>query len=364
MGFYRKIIGGIILIILGIPSIGISIWLYDQAAIVLSYCNSLSGLPRFLAPEDCSNASIASSASLVGLLIGGLMFLIGITLLIVGIVKGKKPKVSVSNKFNQEETVINPISNESKNFKESQDNKIYCRYCGKTKPLESEYCPRCGISSISKAEQLIDCNNCHSLISEDSRYCSNCGYDLKESYYRSPHLNFKTYVSSIHNFKIKYPSHWEIRDESLNPPEVLKISTPPDSLAFLMTISLKKPITDEKEVTQEYLKFVFKDMIVEPFETIGEDKKILKAQTYTFKGYNAHKLIAESTDTRIKIFFSLLIGAKFTENLTSIPDYDKNKIKLFRTISSYAQEHNSIFLPIHDKIIESIEFNEYNKQQL
>src|SRR5687768_11498740 len=154
MGYYRKIIGGIILIILGIPSIGISIWLYDEASTVLSYCNSLSGLPRFLAPEDCSNASIISSASLVGLLIGGLMILIGIILLIVGIVKGKKPKVVESNKFIQEEKVINPISNKRKNSIESQVNIIYCRYCGKTKPLESEYCSRCGKSSISRSERL------------------------------------------------------------------------------------------------------------------------------------------------------------------------------------------------------------------
>jgi len=362
MGYYKKVIGGIILIIIGIPFIGISIWLYDQASIGLSYCNSFGGIGHLLF-EDCDTASIVSSASLVGLLIGGLMFLVGIILLIVGIVKGKKPKVVENNKFIHEEQGINRISKEWKNSKEFHGNQIYCRYCGRTRPLESEYCPRCGKSSISKSEQLIDCNNCHSLISEDSRYCSNCGNDLKEDYYRSPHLTFKTYVSSIHNFKIKYPSHWEIRDESLNPPEILKISTPPDSLAFLMTISLKKPITNEKEETQEYLKFVFKDMIVEPFEIVGQDKKILEAQTYTFKGYNAHKLIAESTDTRIKIFFSILIGAKFTENLTSILDYDKNRIKIFRTISSYAQEHNSIFLSIHDKIIESIEFNENTKQQ-
>jgi hypothetical protein len=80
------------------------------------------------------------------------------------------------------------------------------------------------------------------------------------------------------------------------------------------------------------------------------------------KAINAHKLIAESNDNKIKIFFSILIGAKFAENLTSVLDYDKNKIKIFRTISSYAQEHNSIFLPIHNKIIESIVFNENTKQ--
>jgi RNA polymerase subunit RPABC4/transcription elongation factor Spt4 len=172
-----------------------------------------------------------------------------------------------------------------KNSKKSQDNKIYCRYCGKTRPLESEYCPRCGKSSISRSDQLVDCNNCHSLISKDSQYCSNCGHDLKEDDYGSSHLTFVTYTSSIHNFKIKYPSHWEIIDENLNPREVMRISTPPDSLTFLMIISLKKPTTEGKEVTQENLKFIFKDMILEPYEIAGQDTKIQDAETYAFKGY-------------------------------------------------------------------------------
>ena len=141
----------------------------------------------------------------------------------------------------------------------------------------------------------------------------------------------------------------------------MRISTPPDSLTFLMIISLKKPTTEGKEVTQENLKFIFKDMILDPYEIAGQDTKVQDAQTYAFKGYNAHKLIAESNDNKIKIFFSILIGAKFAENLTSVLDYDKNKIKIFRTISSYAQEHNSIFLPIYNEMIESLEFNDIPK---
>lgn len=178
MGYYKKIIGGIILIILGIPAIGISSWLYDQASIVLSQCNSIGGLPRFLSPEDCSNASIASSVSLVGLLIGGIMILVGLILLIVGIVKGKKPKVIGSTKI-ENEKVINLPHQELSDSKVSQNEKIYCRYCGKVRPLEGEYCPRCGKSSISQsAEEIIECKSCHSLVSEDSRYCSNCGIGL------------------------------------------------------------------------------------------------------------------------------------------------------------------------------------------
>ena len=101
MGYYRKIIDGIILIIIGIPSIGISSWLYDQATIGLHYCNSFGYIGHLLF-EDCNTASIVSSATLIGSLIGFLMILAGIIFLIVGIVKCKKPKVIKSNQLKQE----------------------------------------------------------------------------------------------------------------------------------------------------------------------------------------------------------------------------------------------------------------------
>ena len=358
MGYDKKILGGIILIIIGIPSITISIWLYDQASIGLSYCNSFEGIGHLLL-EDCDTASIVSSASLGGLLVGGLMFLVGIILLIVGIVKGKKHKVVENNKFIHEEQEINRISKEWKNSKKFHSNQIFCRYCGKPKPLESEYCTRCGKSSILKSGQLINCNNCLSLISEDSRYCSNCGHDLKEDYYRSPHLTFKTYVSSIDKFKIKYPSHWIIIDENLISQHVLKVFPPPDSLSFLMTISIKKPDTEGRELTKEKLKSIFKEMIDEPFKITGPPTKIIEAQTSTFKGYNAHTLVTKSYDNKIKIYFSILMGYRFSEKLTSILNNDK--IKILRIACLYAQENNSTFLPIYNEMIESLEFTNIPK---
>ncbi|HEY6587881.1 MAG TPA: hypothetical protein VIY98_06280, partial [Nitrososphaeraceae archaeon] len=96
MGYYRKIINGIILIIIGISSIGISSWLYDQATIGLSYRNSFGDI-GYLLFEDCDNVSIVSSTTLIDLLIGSLLILAGIILLIVGIIKCKKPEVIKSN---------------------------------------------------------------------------------------------------------------------------------------------------------------------------------------------------------------------------------------------------------------------------
>ena len=355
MGYYRKIINGIILIIIGIPSIGISSWLYDQATIGLHYCNSFGYIGHLLF-EDCNTASIVSSATLIGSLIGFLMILAGIIFLIVGIVKCKKPKVIKSNQLKQEKD-INPVFDQLTKSKESQDNNIYCRYCGKTRPLEGKLCPRCG--KASQSEQLVECNSCHSLISDYSRYCSNCGMDMTQEYHVDPQITYKTYESAIDMLKIKYPSHWIIIDENPIYQHVLKICTPPDSLSFLMTISIKKPNTEERELTKENLKIIFKEMIDEPFKINSSPTNIIEAQISSFKGYNAHKLVTKSCDNKIKMYFSILLGYRFSEKSTAILNNDK--IKILRITCLYAQENNSTFLPIYNKIIESLEFENIPK---
>lgn len=355
MGYYRKIINGIILIIIGIPSIGISSWLYDQATIGLHYCNSFGYIGHLLF-EDCNTASIVSSATLIGSLIGFLMILAGIIFLIVGIVKCKKPKVIKSNQLKQEKD-INPVFDQLTKSKESQDNNIYCRYCGKTRPLEGKLCPRCG--KASQSEQLVECNSCHSLISDYSRYCSNCGMDMTQEYHVDPQITYKTYESAIDMLKIKYPSHWIIIDENPIYQHVLKICTPPDSLSFLMTISIKKPNTEERELTKENLKIIFKEMIDEPFKINSSPTNIIEAQISSFKGYNAHKLVTKSCDNKIKMYFSILLGYRFSEKSTAI--LNNEKIKILRITCLYAQENNSTFLPIYNKIIESLEFENIPK---
>jgi hypothetical protein len=348
MGYYRKIINGIILIIIGISSIGILSWLYDQATIGLSYCNTFGDI-GYLLFEDCDNVSIVSSATLIDLLIGSLMILAGIILLIVGIVKCKKPKVIKSNQLKQ---VINPVFDKLTKSNESQDNNIYCRYCGNTRPLEGILCPRCG--KASRYEQLVECNSCHSLINDYSRYCSNCGMEMEQEHHVDSQLTYKTYESPIDMLKIKYPSHWIIIDENLSYQHVLKICTPPDSLSFFMTINIKKPNTEERELTKENLKIIFKEMIDEPFKINSSPTNIIEAQISSFKGYNAHQLVTKSYNNKIKIYFSILMGYKFSEKSTSI--LNKDKIKILRITCLYAKENNSTFLPIYNEMIESLEF--------
>lgn len=66
--------------------------------------------------------------------------------------------------------------------------------------------------------------------------------DMEQEQHVDPQLTYKTYESSIYMLKIEYPSHWIIIDENLSYEHVLKICTPPDSLSFLMTISIKNQI--------------------------------------------------------------------------------------------------------------------------
>ena len=186
-----------------------------------------------------------------------------------------------------------------------------------------------------------------------------CGTYMEQEHHVDPQLTYKTYESSIDMLKIKYPSHWIIIDENLSYEHVLKICSPPDSLSFLMTISIKKPNTEERELTKENLKIIFKEMIDEPFNINSSPTKIIEAQISSFKGYNAHKLVTKSYDNKIKIYLSILIGYKFSEKSTSILNNDK--IKILKITCLYAKENNSTFLPIYNEMIESLEFKNIPK---
>ena len=203
MGYYNKIIGGIIFIVLGIFVTGISDYNYAKLQTVLKQCQSIEEFGEFLSPAECNNVSILFSTSMVGSLIGIIVIIIGLILLIVGIVKRKKSKVISrsrnqipseeiieeqskeqeveSNKFidnNINDDIIHTDENISSKQYEYENEKIYCRYCGKLRPIETEYCPRCGRSSISKSENMKKCISCNSLLSEDSGFCSNCGKEF------------------------------------------------------------------------------------------------------------------------------------------------------------------------------------------
>lgn len=94
-----KIISGIVLIILGIIFFGPSHWANTATYYDLERCNSLNGGPeQGLNQENyqyCQNMILVNSISLVGIIVGGIFILIGLVLVIIGVITGKKDKKKV-----------------------------------------------------------------------------------------------------------------------------------------------------------------------------------------------------------------------------------------------------------------------------
>lgn len=94
-----KIISGIVLIILGIIFFGPSHWANTATYYDLERCNSLNGGPeQGLNQENyqyCQNMILVNSISLVGIIVGGIFILIGLVLVIIGVISGKKDKKKV-----------------------------------------------------------------------------------------------------------------------------------------------------------------------------------------------------------------------------------------------------------------------------
>lgn len=94
-----KIIGGIVLIILGIIFFGPSHWANTATNYDLDRCNSLTGGPGQGLDQGnyqyCQNMILVNSISLVGMIVGGIFVLIGLVLVIIGAITGKKDKTKV-----------------------------------------------------------------------------------------------------------------------------------------------------------------------------------------------------------------------------------------------------------------------------
>lgn len=216
---WGKILGGIVLLILGIifSALGFSI---------NNECNSLGGqLGSLLSSQQQQRCSFGS----IGLIIGIFMSIVGLILIIVGSVTGGKKKGEIT-----ETEVVNLSTLQLPN---TTDSKFYCRYCGKQRPATGHYCPSCGRStstSLNERNSMKQCINCESLLSEDSLFCSNCGRRFTQELSstatstlrtdkisKAPVSNMpysddtkpvealKTYENSNYAFRVKYPSTWK-----------------------------------------------------------------------------------------------------------------------------------------------------------
>jgi hypothetical protein len=118
-----KIISGIVLIILGIIFFGPSHWANTATYYDLERCNSLTAVPgQELNQENyqyCQNMILVNSISLVGMIVGGIFVLIGLVLVIIGVITGKKDKKKV-----QEIKDSNINMNSTKESKGIRDEKV------------------------------------------------------------------------------------------------------------------------------------------------------------------------------------------------------------------------------------------------
>ena len=118
-----KIISGIVFIILGIIFFGPSHWANTATYYDLERCNLLTGGPgQGLNQENyqyCQNMILVNSISLVGMIVGGIFVLIGLVLVIIGVITGKKDKKKV-----QEIKDSNINMNSTKESKGIRDEKV------------------------------------------------------------------------------------------------------------------------------------------------------------------------------------------------------------------------------------------------
>ena len=64
--------------------------------------------------------------------------------------------------------VIKPLKNRNKS------GKVFCRYCGKLRPVSGTNCSECGKPTMSSVTETKMCSFCAATMSADSEFCANC----------------------------------------------------------------------------------------------------------------------------------------------------------------------------------------------
>jgi preprotein translocase subunit SecG len=146
-----RIIGSsIFLIIFGIIIYGVSDWANTQTSYQVDRCNSSLGeLGKGFSQETyeyCQNISIGNSISNVGIVVAVIFFIIGLILIIVGSIEGKRDKKKVKEEI--EKPPINVIS--SKDVKEIREK------------IDQPYTP------IQETDKLIKENNMVNFTKEEN----------------------------------------------------------------------------------------------------------------------------------------------------------------------------------------------------
>ena len=160
------LVASILAIVIGVIIVIPSVWFATLTATRIAECNTATGqLGQGLNPELAEHCKVVSSGqayAMAGLAGGAILAIVGI----VGSV------VSLRNKSRQEYVPV-PQANTSSLSETSK--KMFCRYCGKLRPIEGDFCAECGKSMKSATSETKKCIHCSAFMSNDSEFCASCG---------------------------------------------------------------------------------------------------------------------------------------------------------------------------------------------
>jgi hypothetical protein len=139
--------GGITCLILGIIIGSAGGYFYNLTQQGHSDCTSGIGqFGQYIDPElnmNCSNVSNIYFASFGGIIVGIILFLIGIIVTIVGAVGSDRSEVTSRMEVGEKQSSL--PSQESQTSSDVS-NRIFCRYCGELRPSRDESCSLCFIT--------------------------------------------------------------------------------------------------------------------------------------------------------------------------------------------------------------------------
>ena len=166
------LVGGIVLIVIGIIIASLSSAAQSSSTRSVSGCDSFTGqLGQVLSEQqrqDCANAAAFQSASSGGIMLGWGVVALGVVLAGVGGIQMARSSSRPSSDMQQTVSATPTMS-------ATTSGKVFCRYCGKLRPLAGTNCSECGKPTISSVTERKKCTFCAASMSADSEFCANCG---------------------------------------------------------------------------------------------------------------------------------------------------------------------------------------------
>jgi hypothetical protein len=362
MGSAGAFVAGIILLL-----IGVGIFFFSQ-----SRCNSLGGsFGQFIDPvyqQQCTLLTI----------LGAAFGLIGFVAALAGGI-GLAVRGSRSRKENKGSKIETYDVQTNASVRE-----IFCRYCGKKRPISQDFCSICGRSSHATSTGMKKCTVCKATMSDDSNYCANCDQKFEEKlnsseenkryYYTSdgkkkersslqdvpktevpasPHLpendliNYENLNLGIK--RIQYPPSWSIKEIENNQvhfyPQESETTEATDKAPLEVWIALhyaNKNILDSKHIEKRIGKI---QRAYEPFDLLHSDNNAtlsgIPAYKIVYKGRSRDKgfMVKKIEMGTIVNYIEYIINAGSDENTYSVnlPTLEKmiSSLELTKTVRRF-----------------------------